>query len=920
IIDDIQEFKVQSHNDSSAFGGSLGGIINVVTRGGTQNYHGDVWEFLRNSAFDARNTFNTSVTPYKQNQFGGAGGGPLFPKFLQRGKAPKSFVFAAYEGFRATRSAELVEVIPTQAELSGDFSADANPIYNPFTTRPDPNNPGQYLRDPFPSNQIPSSLINQDLIKYAKLFYPTTSQVAQNGFNFTDATPNVTNSNSFSMRADQQFTNQLTAWFRFAQFNEPSSSATGIPSVINSNTQKGDNFGGSATWSSSTGSKIISGRFGRTESWALTQNVFPGSLTNAWQTGGFNSLYATGYQGGRTFNPGQNISGYAGLPEGNYQGNEIANIWEGAADVTILRGRHTFQMGFDLNTNDNNQPILFVNQNYGSYQTSNLESSAATGNAFASYMLGLPNAVNRRNVAITTHGGWEDGFYFQDQWKATSKLQINAGLRYDVTFWPIYGSLTQGNQFVGDTDLDTGQYILARVPPACSTGASPCIPTTDGSLPANVVVTPSGNGSIIHNTFDNWQPRLGVTYEVKPGTVVRASGGRFFDNWAAIQQLATNYQGNWPDTNFLLKNNLNNTIPDPSTGQNPLGLGGAGSQILPAPTPFNQVNWMIDPYYKNAYSIQWNFGLEQAIGSDTVLEADYVGSHSSRLDSGSYRNTALYPGPGPITTYDNQGNLTALGTRQPFPYITPTYYDKSVANSNYNSFQFKARSRIGTKLTLLGSYTWSKTIDLGCDGFFGSEGCSVQNPYNLRADRSVAGFDIPQNLSVSYVYQLPIGQGQALNVSNRVLDEMIGEWIFSGIFTARSGQPFNNNATGDIPNTGNVVERADRSAGCSPYTSSKGRSYVNVGCFITPSPFTFGTEGRNDLRSPRVINLDLSLMKDFPLGAEARKLEFRADFFNAPNHQSLGVPDTTLTDTTFGQILSTAQTEREIQFALKIIF
>ena len=923
IVDAIQEFKVQSHNDSSAFGGSLGGIINVVTKGGSAQYHGDVWEFLRNSALDARNTFNTSVTPYKQNQFGAAGGGPVIPGIWRKG-TPKTFFFASYEGFRAIQSAEDREIVPTTDQLSGNFTSSAVPIYNPFTTAPDPANPGEYTRQQFDylgtPNVIDPTLINQGLVAYAKAFYPTVTALPVNGFNFTDTTPNVTHSNGYSIRGDQQFTDQLMGWVKFAKSWEPTTSATGIPGVLSVNSQDAHQLGGSVTWSSPSGNKIISGRFGRTYAMALTQDDFPSSLVNAWQTGGFNTLYATGYQGGRSFNPGQYFNDYAGIPDGVYQGNEIADIYEGAADVTLVKGKHTLQGGMDLNTNNNSQPILFVNQTYSSYQTSDLESTAATGDDFASYLLGLPTSVNRRNVAITTHGGWVNGFYAQDQWKVNSKLQLNLGVRYDITLWPIYGDPNAGTQFVGDTDLDTGQYIMAKVPPGCTSGASPCIPTPDGSLPANVVVTQTGNGSIIHNTKDNWQPRVGISYQVKPGTVIRMAGGKFFDNWAAIQQLATNYQGNWPDTNFLLKNNLNTPYPDATTGQNPLGLGSSGSQILPAPTPFNQVNWMIDPYYKNAYSVQWNFGIEQQLGNGTVLEGDYVGSHSSRLDSGSYRNTALTPGPGPLTTYDGNGNLITEGTRQPYGYITPTYFDKSVANSNYHAFQFKARSKLGNDLTVLGAYTFSKIIDVGCDGFFGSEGCSVQDPYHLRADRSVAGYNIPQLLSVSYVYELPVGKGKLLNISNPVTDSLLGGWNLSGIFSARSGQPFNTTASGDIPNTGNVVERGDRGSTCNPYTSTKGRNYLNTnGCFTTPQPFTYGNEGRNDLISPRVINWDMSLMKDFGFGEE-RKAEFRTDFFNAANHQSLGVADSGLNDSTFGQILGTAQTEREIQFALKIYF
>ena len=439
------------------------------------------------------------------------------------------------------------------------------------------------------------------------------------------------------------------------------------------------------------------------------------------------------------------ISGYDSTPQGVYQGNNIANIWEGAGDFTWVKGNHTIQVGADINTNNNAQPILFVNESFGSYQTSNLESTVASGNAMASFLLGLPNSTNRRNVNITTHGGWVDGAYIQDQWKVSKRLTLNLGLRYDVTLWPIYGSLSQGNQFVGDTDLDNGTYIMARIPPGCSSVSSgPCIPTAGGVLPAHVIPDPQTNGAILHNTFDNWQPRIGLAYGIGQNTVIRASAGRFYDNWAAIQQLATNWQGNWPDTSFLLANNLNNTVPN-ATVQNPLNFG-AGGAILPAPTPFNQVNWMIDPYYKNAYSIQWNFGVQQQIGRNTVIEGDYVGSHDSRLDSGAYRDTAEFPAPGPITD------------RQPFPYITPTYFDKSIGKSSYEAFQFKARKTTSNGLTLLVAYTWSKTIDLGCDGFFGSEGCSIQDAYNLNLDKSVAGFDIPQNLSVSWVYELPFGR------------------------------------------------------------------------------------------------------------------------------------------------------------------
>ena len=902
IIDAVQEFKVQSHNDSPAYGGSMGGIVNIVSSSGTSRYHGVLWEFLRNSALDAKNEFNTVVTPYKQNQFGAAAGGPVLPR-VTNPRLAQTFFYAAYEGFRSNRQAATLGVVPTPLELAGDFGAISNQLYNPFTTRPDPENPGQYLRDPFSGNNI-SSRLDPNMVAYAKAFYPVPEDVGVPGYNFRDNTPNTTSSNIGSLRVDHQFNNAWSSWYRLTKFSQSSTGATGLPLIQSVNPVTGYQTGGSATWVSGEGNKVLTGRFGRTEAFTLLEQQFASSVQNAWQTGGFNPLYATGFFGGRSFNPGQTFTDFISIARGQYQGNQIARIWEGAADFTWIKGKHTIQAGFDINTNNNTQPILFVNQSYTSYQTSNLESTAPSGNDFASFLLGLPDSANRRNVNIETHGGWVDGFYVADKWKVNDKLTINAGLRYDVTLWPIYGSASKGDQYVGDTDLDTGQYILAAVPPACSAGVSPCIP--GGVLPPNVVVTSSGNGSIIHNTYDNIQPRLGIAYQLLPNTVIRATGGRFFDNWAAIQQLATNYQGNWPDTAFLGANNLNHTVPD-TTAEDPLNLG-SGGQITPAPTPWNQVNFMIDPYYKNSYSWQWNLGLQQQLGANTVVEADYVGSHSSRLDSGAIRNTAVIPGPGPIAP------------REPFPYITPTNYDKSIDNANYHALQAKVRSVIGHRLTLLGAYTWSKTIDTGCDGFFGTEGCSVQNVYDLRLDRSVAGFDIPQLLSASFVYELPFGRGQAIGISNPILNAVAGGWSAAGIFSTRSGQPFNAFASGDIANVGaaNGI-RADRVCD-NPYSANKEKQYLNTACFVSPAQFHFGSEGRNDLRSAHVNNLDFSVLKSFPIPVREMNLQFRADFFNLFNESPLGIPDTTVTDTNFGLISTTATTEREIQFALKLYF
>lgn len=923
IVDQIAEFKVQTHSNA-AYGGSLGGIVNVVTQGGTSQYHGDAWEFLRNNALDARNTFLPTTTPYKQNQFGAVFGGPLLPKRFRNGE-PKTFFFIGYEGFRSSRAEESLNNLVTPAEFSGDLSAISEQVYNPFTTRPDPNNPGSYLRDPFmcdsagralpvsasgtqaagtPCNQIPTALINAPLVSYVQTFYKGTSiqNTGISGVNYINRTPTLTNNDTATARFDHEFNENTSGWLRYTGFTTPTLSGSSLPTEENANYVHGYQAGGAITHTFAGGTKVATFRFGRTSAQANVITTRNGVSPDVWQ-GVFTPAYVE--TSPIVIYPGLGPPGFTGISGGQFQGNHYADTYEWAGDFSWVHGHHTFQAGADFNTNNGGQPIYFVNQGYSSFNTANLESPSGTGSGLASFLLGIPSSSNRRSEFIGSPGGWVDGIYVQDQWKATHRLTLNLGLRWDVTLWPIQsGPPGSGNQYTGDTNLDTGQYILNQgPPPGCSaTVTAPCIP--GGTLPANVVVSSSGNGSIIHNTYDNWQPRLGLAYRLGKATALRASVGRVYDNWAAVQQLGTNYQGNWPSVSFVLANNLNNPTPQNPTptspASDPLNLG-AG--VYPAATPFNQVNWMIDPYYKDAYSVQWNFGVQHQFGTNTVLEADYVGSRDSRTDSGSYRNTAVTPGPG-----DPQ-------SRAPFPYITPTYFDKSVGKASYNAFQFSFRKTVSHGLTYLVSYTYSKAENLGCDGFFGSEGCSVQDPYNLRADWSVAGYDVTHLLSASWVYNLPFGKGQSYASSNPWVNAIIGDWTFNGIASFRSGVPYNVDASGDIPNTGNVVERANRIG--APFVANPTASqFLNPASFVAPPPFTFGTEGRNNLRSPFVSNMDLSIFRDFAL-TESKRLQFRADFFNAPNWQPLGTPDSTVGDPNFGQVFGTAQTEREIQFALK---
>jgi len=922
VVDGIQEFKVQSHNDIAEFGGSLGGIINTVTKSGTNVFHGSAWEFLRNNALDARNFFLAEVTPFRQNQFGGSVGGPVILPHIYNGRN-KTFFFASYQGFRNHTANQSVFLTATPQQLSGDFSGLVNsqgkviPIYNPFTTRPDPNNPGQFIRDPFPNNQIPPNLINQGMLTYAKALFPAPTVTGVAGTNAINTTPIIIRQDDASLRFDHQFNERNSLWIRYSGFTQPDTEAGGIPGVSSDIFYHG--YQAAVQYSRVfSSSSVASFEFGRNSIQDNIIAVYQNAPANLWQQAGFSPNFAGGFAGGNgPFNPGIGINGYFSFVTGNeVQDTRVADIYEFKGDFSKIHGHHTLKMGADFNSNNTQSPIFGVSVGFSAFNTANPESPGGTGDAMASYLLGVPENAGRRNVFETEHGGWVDGFYFQDSWKATAKLTVNLGLRYDVTLVPIYGNPADFSNQVGDMDFTQGVYILAAPSPPCSaTRGAPCIP--GGQLPAHVMLTPFTNHAIIHNTYDNWQPRVGLAYRWRPNTVVRASYGRFYDNWAAVIQTAQNYEGSWPSIGQLLANNLNNPIPGSPKptikAQDPFNLGTAPP--LPAPTPFQSsgfVQWYMDPRIQNPYSDQWNFGVQQQLKTNTVLTANYVGSHSSRLDIGGYYNVALTPGP---------GNPTA---REPFPFSPPSFYDRSWGRGNYNAFQFSLDRKTSGGLAYLISYTWSKSEDIGCSGWFGVEGCSIQNPYNLDQNKSVSGFDLTHILSASWVYQIPFGRGQRWSSDNRVLNYALGNWGVNGILFLSSGQPYDVGISGDIANTGmagccaGYYERLNL-VGNPNLTNRNPSQWLSSSSFAVPANYTFGNLGRNALRSDWNRSLDFSIFRQFPI-TESKRFEFRFEAFNLFNTPIFGIPVQNYNDPNFGRVLSTSNTARQLQFGLKFYF
>lgn len=927
-IDDIQEFKVQSHNDETQFGGALGGIVNLVTKGGTNALHGDGFDFLRNRVLDARGFFLPPTEPkqaFEQNQFGGTLGGPVYIPHLYNGKN-RTFFYGSYEGFRNHTAGASLTRVPTAAELGGNLSDFSQQIYNPYSTEPDPNNPGYSILQPFPGNIIPQNLISPAALAYATS-WPQPVNTGFPQYNALDTSPTVWRQDEVSMRFDETLSSHDTVFVRWTGLDQPETYSNGFVGYKGGTFFHTDNL--ATMWTHTfSGSSVLDFELGRN----IANYINPAYYTNLpadfLANVGFASDFAGQFIGGATAVPSMSIPDFAGGGT-NVSNTTMSDMWEFKGDFSKLHGRHTFKAGVDWTSNNADALYENVGDTFTSAETSCSycynPPLGVGGVGFASFLLNVPESAGRRNVHETEHGGWVDGFYVQDQWKATDKLTVNFGLRYDVTLIPIYGNDKENTDTTGDVDFNNGTYVLQKMVPACNapTVVAPCIP--GGTLPAHVVVTSHSNHAIYNNTFDNWQPRGGIAYRLRPTLVLHASYGRFFDNWAAVTQTAQNTEGSWPQLGELLANNLNhNEVPVVSLA-NP--FAGASNAGVPAATPFISpgfVEWYMNPLQKNPYSDQWTAGFEKQLGTNTTLTANYVGSDSRRMDIGGNWNVATTPGPGPIDQTQANGAVWTPDPRQPYSYIPPTYYDRDTGYADYNAFQFSMDHKTSKGFSYLVSYTWSKVINTGTDGWYGADGGAPQTPYNLKGDRSVAGFDLTNILSYSWVYQVPFGNGMRWKSSNKVLNYAAGNWRFNGIFFTSSGQPFNVGASGDIANTGNIVQRDNRLQGVSPFLdkgapSPGGMSWLNPAAFVTPPAYTYGTEGRNDLRMDWPRNFDLSAFRTFPF-TETKSLEFRCELFNAFNTPRFGQPDSTVGDQYFGQVNSQANQPRIIQLALKFYF
>ncbi|MBI4908295.1 MAG: TonB-dependent receptor [Acidobacteria bacterium] len=907
IMETVEEFKVQSHNDSAEFGGVMGGIINTATKSGTNELHGQVWHIVQNDAFNARNTFNAAVNPLKVHTFGGVAGGPVWVPKVYNGRN-RTFFFFGYQYTQNHSPALSYFRVPTPANLNGDLSDWPKQIYNPLTTRANPAQAGTFLRDPFPRNQIPVSMMNPGMVYFAKTVLPAPEPTPVADRNAINRAPNTSHSQTFNIRGDHQFSTRDTLTGRYTGTFSPGKAAINIPAMARASEARAVNV--TASWVHTFGpSAMLQSQFGRVVQWAESYDQYKSLPSDFTSKVGYSSNVLTPYSNGLKLIPGLNVANYYSSSE-NFTHQVNSDSYLGKVNFSKLFRSHNFKMGGEYTRVGWNSVIETSGVGFADAQTADPTRLGQTGGSLASFLLGIPDSATRRDIveSMPRFAGVM-GFYFQDSWKASSNLTINLGLRYDRTFTPAAGTEKYNNNKIGDMDYQTGTYILQATAPPCSqVGKYPCIPTPAGAaagwLPANVRVSP--NGKILQDTTLNFQPRLGLAYRMGPKTAIRASSGIFFDNYSGVTQIARNPIGTWPSLGFQSAANLNyptatQVLPSvPAT--NPLP-----SASLPLADPFAQSAYFFDPNWKNAYSLQWNIGVQRQIGSRILTTVNYVGSGSHRTDVGGRYGMAVRPGPGNFRE------------RMPFPYMSvPVSWDRSWGNSNYHGLQTSLERRFGNGLAFTATYTYSKAIDPGSSGFFGVEGNSIQNPYDMHADRSISSYDVTHNSVLSWVYDLPFGKGKAIQSGNRIVDYITGNWQVNGIADLRSGVPVNVTVAGDIANTGNVNYMRPDVVGDWRIDNPTPQRWFNTAAFKAPAAFTFGSAGRNILRSQSVHRFDMSAFRKFPI-RERIYAEFRAEAYNVLNTVTYNAPVADVSNINFGRVLGAAAS-RSMQLSARIHF
>jgi hypothetical protein len=931
-VDSIEEFKVQSGVMSAEFGFTLGGVVNMVTKSGTNSPHGTVYEFVRNNDFDARNTFATGIVPYRYNQFGGAVGGPVYIPKVYNGK-DKTFFFFNIEHWLYSYANSIITSVPTMAQRQGDFSQLFNasgvllPIYDPASTVANPSGSG-YVRTVFPGNVIPSSLLDPVAQKFLS-FLPAPNHTPTNAYtqanNLIALAPAALHMTQYVMKFDHHFSEKDSLGFRYFYF------------------QHFNNNGGNNIWNS----PLFDYRYDHYTARNVNLNEthsFSSTLLNEAHLSVARNYFP--FQAA-SFNSG--IVGQLGLPP-SVPDLELPNIsaglpgtadlsdgirgqttWQLADSLTWVHGRHTIKFGFDVRIQQANnfQPSgLSGSYTFASSLTSNPQVPSGTGSSVATFVLGQVSSASIVTAVGESEAGHSITGFIQDDFRVTPNLTLNLGLRYDYQPWA-----QERNNGLSNFDPNATDSV-------------------NGLKGAMLYAGHGFQGSPLGSTEKTaFGPRAGLAWDISGNskTVFRAGYGIYYENvvtrdmfgnTAGFASTTTTYNPVGGNTNlpaFKFSQGL------PTAPTQPLGSALGPAAFLGQSVSYDQSGASVPR------AQEWNASLQRQLPAQWMVELGYSGNHANHLVAGGYnlnqlnptylsmgtalQNTVSNPYAGVVPGSLGAATITQQQSLLAFPYYSSvTVRDPHLGDSIYHAGYISVKKKFSGGLVLLGSFTQAKLISnsIVIPDNFGSLLVSnatvtgYQNGlYNRRADRSVDPTNVAQRMVISFVYELPVGKGKLLNLTNPIVNGVFGGWQAQGIFTAQSGLPL------VVTGANNNLATRPNSTGLSAKLSNPTQyEWFNTAVFVNPPSYTFGNLGRTlpDVQGPGLINLDTSVIKNVHLW-ERVSLQIRAEAINMTNKVNLGMPNTSFSpgsnglnaSSTFGTITSAAAA-RILQFGAKIVF
>jgi hypothetical protein len=902
-IDSVQETRITNSNFDAEFAQAGGSVIQVETKSGTNKIHGSAFEFLQNDVFQARNPFNqglhapgTPAPPHRGvpelrwNQFGGSIGGPL--------KKDKLFGFFDYQGTRRLQGGSVLTRVPTAAERQGDLSDLGTNIYDPATGNSDGSGRTQFAdptratsANPLGLNIIPLNRITTQATNIMNLL-PQPNVPGATGAANNYAVSQVENfsQNQFDIKIDHYVTTKLHYFGRYDYFDSDitAPAAFGLyggpqPFTAFEGHSEAKNQNGvlSATYTV-TPTMLADFRFGASRYRVIVTSL-DGHQTLADQVG-IPGLNIPGHPD--TFGlPQLFIDGTGGFQMG-YQCNcplhETENIFSWQTNWTWLKGNHTIKWGAEVQAAQNLRlPSDQHRAGVYHFATGQTSDNAATpgGLGIASFLLGDASSFGRfAQISTNQQDRQKRMFYFaQDTWRVTTKLTLNYGLRWD-TWFP-------------DNSLHAGQ------------GGRYDVSDNFVRIPGVGGISQSGNGQ---TQWHNVSPRLGIAYASDPKTVIRTGWGRSY------------FQGTfgWTFNNIaadIYPSIVSQSIPQPSSFFPAIDLATAPPAPVFPTIPSNGLLPLVnlsDAYIpanqKIPYTDSWNFTVQREVATDLVVTGSYIGNVGRHLNMGWNLNNAI---PGPGTDFDLRRPLfLKFGLSQ-------NVFDKcDCESSSYHALQAVANKRFSNNYSLIGTLTWSKTLDFGEFG-------TPTNQYDTKLDHGLAVFDRALAITVGHVVGLPFGKGQrwASNASG-ILNGVIGGWQWTGITSYYSGLPFDASISDPGLNS-DMSTRPDKIGNPFSGVPHNRNKWFNPAAFAVPAPYLFGNMGRNSLRQPNQLTFNWALHKNFKV-TERLGLEFRWESFNLFNRTNLGSPDNNVTpgNSNAGVIssLNSAAPMRNMQWALRL--